>query len=50
MQADDETRDFGINEWMDVSSFQNSWVNYGGTSANAAYCKDSNAWFIYEAG
>lgn len=35
-----------ITTWVDVSSFSNSWVNYGGAYANAAYYKDQNG-FVY---
>jgi len=28
--------------WTAVSTFKNSWVNYGSGSANAQYCKDSH--------
>jgi hypothetical protein len=26
--------------WTEVTSFSNSWVNYGGTEETAGYCKD----------
>lgn len=40
MQAD-ETRDFGINDWI-APTLLNSWVNFGSTHEDVAYCKDSN--------
>ena len=28
--------------WIEVTSFSNSWVNYGGGFPNAAYCKSAS--------
>ena len=30
--------------WTEVSTFTNSWVNYGGAYFNAAYAKDTHGW------